>query len=173
MQQLLRFGPPYDSTNKCICMTSETTLDVQMLRAAHSVHQMSDDVRVGCCRHVQVPAKIFVHGTGDCGQLGLGEDVTERKRPFPLELEGRKVGAAGPPLNPDSHAHSPRLPVHGRTGPGLVPTRLHVNTRDLAETHTGAAACHIVTPQALPLEAGSKHPAAIQMLSLRIRNDVM
>lgn len=42
---------------------------------------------------MQVPGSIFVFGDGDCGQLGLGEDVTERLRPFPLELEGgRKVG---------------------------------------------------------------------------------
>lgn len=44
------------------------------------------------CRPMQVGAKVFVHGTGDCGQLGLGEDVTERRRPFPVDMEGRKVG---------------------------------------------------------------------------------
>lgn len=30
-------------------------------------------------------------GDGDCGQLGLGEDVTERLRPFPLDIEGKAV----------------------------------------------------------------------------------
>lgn len=33
-------------------------------------------------------------GDGDCGQLGMGEDVTERLRPFPLSIDGgKKVGA--------------------------------------------------------------------------------
>ena len=40
----------------------------------------------------QVSARVFVHGTGDCGQLGLGEDEMERKRPTPVDLSGRKVG---------------------------------------------------------------------------------
>lgn len=31
-------------------------------------------------------------GQGDLGQLGLGEDMVERKRPFPVKsLEGHKV----------------------------------------------------------------------------------
>lgn len=37
-------------------------------------------------------------GDGDCGQLGLGEEVTERLRPFPVSVDGKKVspgGAAG------------------------------------------------------------------------------
>lgn len=34
---------------------------------------------------------MFVFGDGDCGQLGLGEDVTERQRPYPLAIEGKKV----------------------------------------------------------------------------------
>lgn len=40
----------------------------------------------------QVPGQLFVFGDGDCGQLGLGEDVTERLRPFPLDVDGNKVG---------------------------------------------------------------------------------
>ena len=36
-------------------------------------------------------ATVFVFGNGDCGQLGLGEDVQERKRPFPLDVGGREV----------------------------------------------------------------------------------
>lgn len=39
----------------------------------------------------QVPAQLFVFGDGDCGQLGLGEDVTERLRPFPVDVDGKKV----------------------------------------------------------------------------------
>lgn len=31
-------------------------------------------------------------GDGDCGQLGLGEDVTERLRPWPVSVEGKQVG---------------------------------------------------------------------------------
>ncbi len=32
-------------------------------------------------------------GQGDTGQLGLGEDVAERKKPYPVggELEGKKI----------------------------------------------------------------------------------
>lgn len=30
--------------------------------------------------------KVFVFGTGDTGQLGLGEDMLERKRPMPLKV---------------------------------------------------------------------------------------
>lgn len=43
--------------------------------------------------HPQVPAQLFVFGDGDCGQLGLGEDVTERLRPFPVDVDGKKVGS--------------------------------------------------------------------------------
>lgn len=34
---------------------------------------------------------MFLFGDGDCGQLGMGEDVTERLRPFPLSIDGKKV----------------------------------------------------------------------------------
>jgi len=40
---------------------------------------------------MQVSGSIFIFGDGDCGQLGFGEDVTERLRPAPLELEGEQV----------------------------------------------------------------------------------
>lgn len=32
-------------------------------------------------------------GQGDMGQLGLGEDIAERKKPFPVggDLEGKKI----------------------------------------------------------------------------------
>lgn len=40
---------------------------------------------------VQIPGEVFVFGDGDCGQLGLGEDVTERLRPFPVDIDGKKV----------------------------------------------------------------------------------
>lgn len=30
-------------------------------------------------------------GEGDCGQLGLGEDITEKYRPAPLDVDGKKV----------------------------------------------------------------------------------
>ncbi|KAF9968453.1 hypothetical protein BGZ73_009259 [Actinomortierella ambigua] len=31
-----------------------------------------------------IPGRVFVFGTGDCAQLGLGEDITSRKKPTPL-----------------------------------------------------------------------------------------
>ena len=41
---------------------------------------------------LQTPGQVFVFGDGDCGQLGLGEDVTERLRPWPIAVEGKQVG---------------------------------------------------------------------------------
>ena len=38
---------------------------------------------------------MFVFGDGDCGQLGLGEEVTERTRPFPVSVEGKQVSSPG------------------------------------------------------------------------------
>mmetsp|Transcript_34102 Transcript_34102/g.85402 ORF Transcript_34102/g.85402 Transcript_34102/m.85402 type:complete len:469 (-) Transcript_34102:211-1617(-) len=40
--------------------------------------------------HGKVAGSIFVMGDADCGQLGLGEDITEKLRPGPLRLEGEK-----------------------------------------------------------------------------------
>lgn len=42
----------------------------------------------------QIPGQLFVLGDGDCGQLGLGEDVTERLRPFPVDVDGQKARLA-------------------------------------------------------------------------------
>lgn len=44
----------------------------------------------------QVAGEVFVFGDGDCGQLGLGEEVTERLRPFPVSVDGKKVGSRLP-----------------------------------------------------------------------------
>lgn len=36
--------------------------------------------------------KVFVFGTGDTGQLGLGEDMLERKKPMPLKaLDDKEI----------------------------------------------------------------------------------
>ena len=43
---------------------------------------------------VQVPGDVFMLGTGDCGQFGLGEDVTEALRPNPSPLPGKKVSCS-------------------------------------------------------------------------------
>ncbi|PSC70525.1 fructose bisphosphate aldolase [Micractinium conductrix] len=40
--------------------------------------------------HGKVAGEMFLFGDGDCGQLGMGEEVTERLRPFPLSLPGGK-----------------------------------------------------------------------------------
>ncbi|KAI8977096.1 regulator of chromosome condensation 1/beta-lactamase-inhibitor protein II [Mycotypha africana] len=38
------------------------------------------------------PGKVFVFGTGDTGQLGLGDEMLERKRPMPLKvLDSEKI----------------------------------------------------------------------------------
>lgn len=41
----------------------------------------------------RVVGNIMTFGQGDCGQLGLGDAMTERKKPFPVagQLEGRKI----------------------------------------------------------------------------------
>lgn len=43
-----------------------------------------------CTPALQVPGRLFLFGDGDCGQLGMGEEVTERLRPFPLDMAGGK-----------------------------------------------------------------------------------
>lgn len=37
--------------------------------------------------HPHTPGQVMVMGQGDVGQLGLGEEVMERKRPFPVSGE--------------------------------------------------------------------------------------
>ena len=41
----------------------------------------------------QIAGCVMTFGQGDCGQLGLGEDMTERKKPYPVTglLEGLKI----------------------------------------------------------------------------------
>jgi hypothetical protein len=38
------------------------------------------------CMYLQAGGTIYVVGSGDCGQLGLGEDVSEKLRPGPVDL---------------------------------------------------------------------------------------
>lgn len=66
-------------------------------RQDQSLTKMASDYNIKIF-FAQVPGKVFVHGTGDCGQLGLGEDITERKRPFPLSFDGKKVGSFNAPV---------------------------------------------------------------------------
>ncbi|KAL4446354.1 hypothetical protein ABPG77_003161 [Micractinium sp. CCAP 211/92] len=40
--------------------------------------------------HGKIAGEVFLFGDGDCGQLGMGEEVTERLRPFPLSIDGGK-----------------------------------------------------------------------------------
>lgn len=78
---------------------------------------------------------MFVFGDGDCGQLGLGEEVTERLRPFPVSVDGKKVSggvvwmrvlrADGPsPLNatpPRRRRCSTRLQQRAPSSPSAPP----------------------------------------------------
>ncbi len=43
--------------------------------------------------HSKAQGNVLVMGQGDCGQLGLGETITERKKPYLVtgELEKKKV----------------------------------------------------------------------------------
>lgn len=90
-------------------------------------------------------------GDGDCGQLGLGEDVTEKLRPFPLDLEGTGVvqvvcggmhtvaltadgvvyswgvndeGALGRPTNDKIWDESPEGKEHSERGDPYVPGKV-------------------------------------------------
>ena len=47
--------------------------------------------KLSCVKQLQVKGSLFVFGDGDCGQLGLGEDITEKLRPFPLDIEGKAL----------------------------------------------------------------------------------
>ena len=38
---------------------------------------------------------VFVWGMGDMSQLGLGEDIVEKMRPYPLSISSHKVGGGG------------------------------------------------------------------------------
>lgn len=46
--------------------------------------------------NAQIAGEVFLFGDGDCGQLGMGEEVTERLRPFPLSIDGGKKVCTGP-----------------------------------------------------------------------------
>ncbi|KAJ2372329.1 hypothetical protein GGI05_007652, partial [Coemansia sp. RSA 2603] len=39
-------------------------------------------------QRAETPGTVFVFGNGDCGQLGLGEDMIERKKPYPMAALG-------------------------------------------------------------------------------------
>jgi len=66
------------------CVTIAKT--VRIIAEADSTPGSSDNTRnEGGC--------IMTFGQGDCGQLGLGDAMTERKKPFPVagQLEGHKI----------------------------------------------------------------------------------
>ena len=50
----------------------------------------ADSTPQGHSGHV---GQVMMFGQGDCGQLGLGEAMTERKKPYPVagQLEGLKI----------------------------------------------------------------------------------
>eukprot|EP00887_Chlorella_sp_A99_P000575 scaffold17.g575.t1 len=54
-------------------------------RVAHEKEELQP---VSHPSHQHAPGHVFLFGDGDCGQLGMGEEVTERLRPFPLALPG-------------------------------------------------------------------------------------
>jgi hypothetical protein len=72
-------------------LSSNTAASVVAPRCSTCVN-MHTRMRFMHAAAAQVSARVFVHGTGDCGQLGLGEDEMERKQPTPVDLSGRKVG---------------------------------------------------------------------------------
>lgn len=70
-------------------MCNNTVKTVRIVAEADSTpesseHTRNDSLVVGC---------IMTFGQGDCGQLGLGDTMTERKKPFPVagQLEGCKI----------------------------------------------------------------------------------
>lgn len=86
-------------------------------------------------------------GDGDCGQLGLGEEVTERLRPFPISVHGQKVhgGGAGRPWG-----------MWDVRGP--APT--------CAASAAGRRSTHvppIASPQVLQIACGGMHTVALTL----------
>lgn len=51
------------------------------------------DQKVSHCSHGLTPGTVMVLGMGDLGQLGLGESILERKKPYPVGgiLEGKNI----------------------------------------------------------------------------------
>jgi regulator of chromosome condensation len=64
-------------------------------RSNENAHTAKREKHAGMNQIVKAPTavgKVFVFGTGDTGQLGLGEDMLERKRPMPLKaLDGEEI----------------------------------------------------------------------------------
>ena len=55
--------------------------------------QANTDQTVSHPSHCHAQGTVLTLGQGDCGQLGLGDSFTERKKPFPVrgELEGKRM----------------------------------------------------------------------------------
>eukprot|EP00193_Tetraselmis_chui_P008055 CAMPEP_0177758854 /NCGR_PEP_ID=MMETSP0491_2-20121128/4413_1 /TAXON_ID=63592 /ORGANISM="Tetraselmis chuii, Strain PLY429" /LENGTH=376 /DNA_ID=CAMNT_0019274629 /DNA_START=108 /DNA_END=1235 /DNA_ORIENTATION=+ len=104
--------------------------------------------------HGTVPGTIFVLGDADCGQLGLGEDVTEKLRPGPVQLPyGKKVrqvaagGMHSVALAEDGSVWSWGVNDEGALTGGEAWEKYHGRTGKVEDSY-------VPKPVAMPSEAG-------------------
>ena len=75
--------------NVCIWSQTENSVRYQNFKAAiEHTTTVSEDSHTGTLHpsHLHTPGEVMLLGQGDVGWLGLGEDVVERKKPFPVKL---------------------------------------------------------------------------------------
>ena len=71
--------------NKHSFTTAKTVRIIAEADSTPETHSLNTSERVA--------GSVMTFGQGDCGQLGLGDTMTERKKPFPVagHLEGLKI----------------------------------------------------------------------------------
>jgi regulator of chromosome condensation len=72
-------APPVNHKKPTPAKRSRSMENSQTKRARHS--SLNELVKAP-----KTIGNVFVFGTGDTGQLGLGEDMLERKKPMPLKV---------------------------------------------------------------------------------------
>lgn len=84
--------PPAPSSPGAQCPIAGASLQArQPRRRSHPLPPLTRRRSLRPLPRSQVAGDVFVFGDGDCGQLGQGEEVTERLRPSPLSVAGKKV----------------------------------------------------------------------------------
>lgn len=67
-------------------MTEASPAALKRTRSHENSHKKTKHYLNNIVKAPVAVGKVFVFGTGDTGQLGLGEDMLERKRPMPLKV---------------------------------------------------------------------------------------
>ena len=120
---------------------------------------------------LQTPGQLFVFGDGDCGQLGLGEDVTERLRPFPIDVAGQRTlqvacgGMHTVVLTEDRSVYSWGVNDEGALGretTGELWEKSEQGTGTPGDAYTpGKVIFPTHTPSIVQLSAGDSHTVAL------------